>query len=124
MHSALAAHDTDPHFAPEEPSAESLALLAAAIDEEIAVDVRVASGSTTRSAPSRTAAEDLRDLVQELAAVGPSGLAIRAHGDYHLGQVLWSTERRLGRDRLRGRACALARRAATQALAAARRSPG
>jgi len=37
-------------------------------------------------------AEDLRDLVQELASVGPAGLAIRTHGDYHLGQVLWTTD--------------------------------
>jgi maltokinase len=91
MHSALAAHDNDPHFAPEEPSAQSLGLLAAEIDEEIA--------STFASLPDDDAlgaiahrAEDLRDLVQGLAAVGPSGLAIRTHGDYHLGQVLWTTE--------------------------------
>ena len=37
-------------------------------------------------------AEDLRDLVHELSAVGPAGLAIRTHGDYHLGQVLWTTD--------------------------------
>ena len=91
MHAALAAQDTEPHFAPEEPSAEALALLAAEIDEEIA--------STFASLPDDDAlgavahrAEDLRDLVHELAAVGPAGLAIRTHGDYHLGQVLWATE--------------------------------
>ena len=36
--------------------------------------------------------EEIRDLVQELVGVGPAGLAIRTHGDYHLGQVLWSTD--------------------------------
>ena len=36
--------------------------------------------------------EDLRDLVQELSGSGPSGLAIRTHGDYHLGQVLWTRD--------------------------------
>ena len=91
LHAALAGHDSDPHFAPEEPSAESLALLAAEIDEEI--------GATFAALPEDDAlgavahrAEDLRDLVQELAAVGPAGLAIRTHGDYHLGQVLWTTD--------------------------------
>jgi predicted trehalose synthase len=88
LHSALA-NDADPAFAPEEPSAESLGLLAAAIDEEIA--------STFASLPEDDAlgavahrAEDLRDLVQELAAAGAAGLSIRTHGDYHLGQVLWT----------------------------------
>jgi maltokinase len=91
LHGALAAHDADPHFVPEEPSAESLGLLAAEIDEEI--------GATFASLPEDDAlgavahrAGDLRDLVHELAAVGPAGLAIRTHGDYHLGQVLWTTD--------------------------------
>jgi predicted trehalose synthase len=89
LHSTLAANDHESAFAPEEPSSESLALLAAAIDEEIA--------STFASLPEDDAlgavahrAEDVRDLVQELAAAGAAGLAIRTHGDYHLGQVLWS----------------------------------
>ena len=91
LHSALAANDDDPHLAPAEPSTEALALLAAAIDEEIA--------STFATLPEYDAlgavahrVEDLRDLVQELTGVGPAGLAIRTHGDYHLGQVLWSTD--------------------------------
>ena len=35
LHNTLASDPTDPHFAPEEPSTESLALLSASIDEEI-----------------------------------------------------------------------------------------
>ena len=35
LHNALASDPTDPHFAPEEPSTEALALLSASIDEEI-----------------------------------------------------------------------------------------
>ena len=91
LHAALAAHDSDPHFAPEEPSAESLALLAAEIDEEIAATFAALPEDDALGAVAHRA-EDLRDLVQELAAVGPAGLAIRTHGDYHLGQVLWTTD--------------------------------
>jgi len=91
LHSALAANDADPHFAPEEPSAEALALQAAAIDEEIAATFATLPEDDALGAVAHRA-EDLRDLVHELGASGPSGLAIRTHGDYHLGQVLWSTD--------------------------------
>jgi predicted trehalose synthase len=91
MHGALAGRDGDPSFVPEEPSAESLPLFAAAIDEEIsATFVGLPEDDALGAVAHR--AEDLRDLAQELAAVGPSGLTIRTHGDYHLGQVLWSTD--------------------------------
>ena len=91
MHGALAAHEDDPAFAPEEPSSESLALFAAAIDEEISATFGGLPEDDALGAVAHRA-EDLRDLVHELAAVGPAGLAIRTHGDYHLGQVLWSTD--------------------------------
>ena len=91
LHGALAAHDADPSFAPEEPSAESLPLFAAAIDEEISATFGGLPEDDALGAVAHRA-EDLRDLVQELASVGPAGLAIRTHGDYHLGQVLWTTD--------------------------------
>jgi predicted trehalose synthase len=90
LHAALASRD-DPHFVPEEPSTESLALLAAEIDEEISSTFGSLPEDDALSAVAHRA-EDLRDLVHELAAVGPAGLAIRTHGDYHLGQVLWTTD--------------------------------
>jgi len=90
LHAALASCD-DPHFAPEEPSSESLALLAAEIDEEISATFGSLPEDDALGAVAHRA-EDLRDLVQELAAVGQTGLAIRTHGDYHLGQVLWTTD--------------------------------
>jgi predicted trehalose synthase len=91
LHGALAAHEDDPSFAPEEPSSESLQLFAAAIDEEISATFGGLPEDDALGAVAHRA-EDLRDLVHELAAVGPAGLAIRTHGDYHLGQVLWSTD--------------------------------
>ena len=60
LHGALAAIDADPAFAPEEPSAESLGLLAAAIDEEIATTFadaargrRARRGRPSRRGPAR-----------------------------------------------------------------------
>ena len=91
LHAALAANEQDPHFAPEEPSAEALGLLAAEIEEEITSTFASLPEDDALSAVAHRA-EDLRDLVQELASVGPAGLAIRTHGDYHLGQVLWTTD--------------------------------
>jgi predicted trehalose synthase len=91
LHGALAAHEDDPSFAPEEPSSEALQLFAAAIDEEISATFGGLPEDDALGAVAHRA-EDLRDLVHELAAVGPAGLAIRTHGDYHLGQVLWSTD--------------------------------
>jgi maltokinase len=89
MHAALAADPEDPHFAPEEPSVESVALLAASVDEEIE-RLFVNLPDLPGLAPIVGRAGELRDLSQGLAQVGPPGLAIRVHGDYHLGQVLWS----------------------------------
>jgi len=91
MHGALASLEQDPAFRPEEPSAESLGLLAAAIDEEIATTFATLPDDDALSAVAHRA-EDLRDLVQDMVGTGPAGLSIRIHGDYHLGQVLWTTD--------------------------------
>ena len=89
LHAALASHP-DPAFSPEEPSAESLGLLTAAIDEEIATTFSTLPEDDALGAVAHRV-EDIRDLVQELSGAGPSGLSIRMHGDFHLGQVLWTS---------------------------------
>jgi maltokinase len=89
MHAALAADSEDMHFHPEEPSAEAVALLAASIDEEIE-NVFVNLPDLPALAPIEGRGGELRDLSQALAQVGAPGLVIRVHGDFHLGQVLWS----------------------------------
>lgn len=86
MHAALAIVP-DPHLAPEEASAESIGLLAATIDEEV---VRLGSEPLLAETTLGDRIEDLRDLIQDVAHVGPPGLVLRIHGDYHLGQVLWT----------------------------------
>ena len=48
--------------------------------------------TTTRSARWRTAPRTSAISSRSSSGSGPSGLAIRTHGDYHLGQVLWSTD--------------------------------
>jgi trehalose synthase-fused probable maltokinase len=89
MHSTLASGADDPHFEPEEPSAEAIPLLAARVDEQVErLFADLPPLTDLVLVESRT--EDLRALVRELAHIGPAGLFIRVHGDYHLGQVLWS----------------------------------
>ncbi len=91
LHSALAAESGNSHFEPEQPSGEAIALLAASLDEEIErVFAELPDHPDLDAIAGR--GEDLRDFVGELAPIGPAGLFIRVHGDYHLGQVLWSHE--------------------------------
>ncbi len=87
MHAVLATTD-DPALAPEKASAEAIALLAATVDEEISrLTIEVPELEETDLGHR---IEALRDLARELGHVGPPGLAIRIHGDFHLGQVLWT----------------------------------
>ena len=121
LHNALASDPTDPHFAPEEPSTESLALLSASIDEEIEQVFSALPDTRRRSRRSRGRGEEVRDRLRALTHIGQVGRVIRHHGDYHLGQALWTKDEDWLDPRLRGRAGALAARAAAEALAAARR---
>ena len=73
MHAALAAAD-DPHFTPEEPSAESVALLPASIDEEIeSVFLNLPDRQGSRPQPCGPAT----------SATGPVALAGRPAGPRH-----------------------------------------
>jgi len=91
LHNALGSDPTDPHFAPEEPSTESLALLSASIDEEIE-HVFAALPDIPALAPVAGRGEEVRDRLRTLAHIGQVGRVIRHHGDYHLGQALWTDE--------------------------------
>lgn len=89
MHAILASDPVDPAFAPEEPSTESLALVVATVDEEIA-EVFASLPEEDALAPIAGRGEEVRDRLQLLSQPGPLGRLIRDHGDYHLGQVLWT----------------------------------
>ena len=101
MHRVLASDSNDPNFAPDEPSAESLGLLVASVSEEIErVFQQLPEGvDALESIIGR--GEEMRDQLRMLSRTGSLGRTLRHHGDYHLGQVLWTGER-LDRGRLRG----------------------
>jgi maltokinase len=90
LHVALASDPNDPAFAPEEPSAEALALLTATIDEEIEAVFTSLPADLEAVEPIAGRGEEVRDALRLLSHAGSVGKVIRTHGDYHLGQVLWS----------------------------------
>ena len=91
MHTVLASDLTDPAFAPEEPSDETLALLTATVDEEIE-RLFIDLPHVPEVAPIEGRGEEVRDRLRMLAGVGARGKLIRHHGDLHLGQTLLSGE--------------------------------
>ena len=89
MHVLLASDSSDPSFAAEEPSAESFALLAATLDEEIeAVFAQLPDDPVL--APIAGRGEEVRERVRLLSSMAGSGRVIRHHGNLHLGDVLWT----------------------------------
>ena len=90
MHSILGSDPNDPNFAPEEPSVESLALLTATVDEEISRVFVGLSEDDERVAPIVGRGEEVREQLRLLTSASSTGRVIRVHGDYHLGQTLWS----------------------------------
>ena len=91
LHNALASDPGDPHFAPEEPSTEALGLLSASIDEEIE-QVFTSLPDIPALEQVRGRGEEVRDHLRLLTNIGHVGRVIRTHGDYHLGQALWTNE--------------------------------
>ncbi len=93
MHSVLGSDSSDPAFAPEEPSAEALALLTATIDEQIEQVFMDLPHDDPAVAPIAGRGEEVRDRLQLLSHVGVGGRIIRHHGDLHLGQTMLTDAR-------------------------------
>jgi maltokinase len=89
MHVVLASDAGDPAFAPEEPSVESLALVAATLDEEIETLFAHLPESEVL-APIAGRGEEIRERLRVLSRTTSRGRVIRHHGNFHLGDLLWT----------------------------------
>lgn len=91
MHTTLASDAGDPAFSPEQPSQEALALLTATVDEDIE-RIFGRLPDDPRLAPIAGRGQDIRERLATRAQIGGGGRVIRTHGDYHLGQTLYTPE--------------------------------
>jgi trehalose synthase-fused probable maltokinase len=87
MHTVLGSDASDPAFSPDEPSTEALSILTAMLDEQIE-RVFVELPETEALEPIAGRAQDVRERLQMLSAIGAGGKVIRTHGDFHLGQTM------------------------------------
>jgi trehalose synthase-fused probable maltokinase len=89
MHTVLGSDNQDSVFCPEEPSGEALAILNATIDEEIErLFLSLPDEPAFEALAGR--GEEVREVLRQRSHAGRAGQLIRHHGDYHLGQVLWT----------------------------------
>ena len=91
LHATLGSEPSDPAFSAEEPSAESLGLLTATLDDELAAVFAGLPTDMEVLAPILGRGEEVRERLRGLSQLGSIGKLVRHHGDYHLGQVLWAS---------------------------------
>jgi len=87
LHTSLGSDNSDPAFAPDEPSTEALSILTADVDEQIE-RVFLDLPETEAVAPIRGRGQDVREKLNALSHVAAGGRVIRTHGDLHLGQTM------------------------------------
>ncbi len=88
LHTMLGSDSSDPSFAPEQTSTESLGLLMATVDEDIESIFLDLPENEPALEPLRGRGEEVRERLRLLTSVGGAGRVIRHHGDFHLGQTL------------------------------------
>jgi maltokinase len=84
MHDALASDRDDPAFRPEAPAGDG--------GEEEARSLLAGLPVDGPAGPVHARRAELVEHLCSLRDSGAGGLAIRQHGDYHLGQVLWGRD--------------------------------
>jgi maltokinase len=90
LHSALATDAGDPAFSPQDPSSEFLNLLKATLDEQLERVFGHLPDDDPNVAPLIGLEQEVREHIT-LPSQGPiGGKSIRIHGDYHLGQTLYT----------------------------------
>jgi maltokinase len=89
LHTALGSDNSNPDFAPVEPSSEALSILYADVDEQIE-RMFLDLPETEATAPIRGRGQDVRERVSALSHATVGGRVIRTHGDLHLGQTMLS----------------------------------
>src|SRR6478735_2197755 len=90
LHTALGSDNSDPDFAPVEPSSEALSILYADVDEQIE-QVFLDLPENEGTAPIRGRGQDVREKLAALSHATVGGRVIRTHGDLHLGQTMLSS---------------------------------
>ncbi len=94
LHTTLGSDAQDPDFAPESKHSESLDLVIATIDEEIRDVFQHLPEGDERVAPILGRESALHELLRSTQHLDDTGMAIRVHGDMHLGQALLDGEGR------------------------------
>lgn len=98
LHRALASDPDDPKFAPEPLTGADLSTLASDIRTQVEAALNTLRANLDRldDADARQGrqiidqAPGLLALLERLPHLDHAGVKIRCHGDYHLGQVLWT----------------------------------
>ena len=96
LHSTLGSDNQHPDFAPETKRAENLDLVIATIDEEIRDVFHQLPEGDERVAPIIGREAALRERLAAVQRLDDVGMAIRVHGDLHLGQALLDDRRAAG----------------------------
>jgi maltokinase len=86
MHAVLASDTGDAAFRPEALGGQDLTRVAEADARALLAGLRPGSAAE----PVRARAGDVLERLRTLLALRAGGQAIRQHGDFHLGQVLWA----------------------------------